>query len=72
MVRVAVDFDLALEKPTSFDDAELQLTFRAEFFNISTTRNSRTRPLAGSRRFSRDRSRVFETNHDSNVMTGHF
>jgi len=34
VVRVAVDFDLALEKSTSFYDTELQLTFRAEFFNI--------------------------------------
>jgi hypothetical protein len=34
VVRVAVDFDLALEKSTSFYDAELQLTFSAEFFNI--------------------------------------
>ena len=34
MVRVAVDFDLALEKSTSFYDTELQLTFCAEFFNI--------------------------------------
>ena len=32
-VRVAVDFD-SLEKSTSFYDAELQLTFPAEFFNI--------------------------------------
>ena len=62
MVRVAVDFDLALEKSTSFYDAELQLTFPAEFFNIFNHTEFQNRPLAGSCRFSAGRSRVFETN----------
>ena len=72
MVRVAVDFDLALEKSTSFYNTELQLTFRAEFFNIFIHTEFQNPTTGRVTSFLRRSVESFRDEHDSNAMTGHF
>jgi hypothetical protein len=72
VVRVAVDFDLALEKSTSFYDAELQLTFPAEFFNIFNHTEFQNPTTGRVTSFLRRSVESFRDEPRFEVMTGHF